>query len=292
VGVLAIVSNPPGVMSHEVERIEYRHAQDGEAYFHDFGPGVSLEAMKSGEVRIRKRGGGKVWDDFDGQRFLVNPPRRARPNRRRTMATKRRRDSKGRFLKGRARSTSRRRAAPKRRRRNTHNTVARSRPPQRRRASNPPRRRFTVKRVVGDLTKGVQDAALIIVGKAAARTIPAFLPQLPKAGPMGLAVQGVMAVVVGMIADQTLGRGTGRMVLAGGLTAPLETAAVAFNVPFLAAALSPVESANQVSAYVYGYVQPILPGVSDAPPVGGYVQPPGMGLGAYDAGQYDHTGEA
>jgi hypothetical protein len=124
------------------------------------------------------------------------------------------------------------------------------------------------------------DAALILVGKAGARTIPSMLPNLPKEGNIGLAVQALVAVAIGLLADQVLPSGQAKMVMAGGLTAPVETLVVSFNVPFLADALAPVTASEQLSAY-YGYVQP--PQLPPSDGVGAYVhEGADLAMGGYD----------
>jgi hypothetical protein len=152
--------------------------------------------------------------------------------------------------------------------------VAKKRAPARR-----TRRRSTRRRnpgVVGQLRTGIKDAAGVVVGKAGARILPTLVPGIPKTGPMGLAVQAAAALALGFVADQVASRDTARMVLAGALSAPLETAAVAYNVPLLGRALDPVASAAQVAA-VNGSVGS-LRRLSGARRMGAYVTP---GLGAY-----------
>lgn len=64
------------VMSRRVEAIQYRHAEDGRPYQHDFKGGVELVPLKDGSVKLTRPDGRRVWDRFDGKpsRFLVNPP--------------------------------------------------------------------------------------------------------------------------------------------------------------------------------------------------------------------------
>lgn len=57
-------TNPPGVMG-EVYDIRYQHADDGENYVHDFGPGVELEALDDGEIHLSHRDGLALWQEFD-----------------------------------------------------------------------------------------------------------------------------------------------------------------------------------------------------------------------------------
>lgn len=166
-----------------------------------------------------------------------------------------------------ARTAPRRRAAPAR---------AAARAPVRRTRSNPPRLNF-VKRLTG----GVYGALGVLVGKAGARTVP-VMANLPKEGPLGLGVQAATAIVLGMIADRFLGKRLGEYVLVGALTAPLETLAVAYRIPFLAPALSPTTAAAELGAY-YRYPLGAYVTREGAPPLGAYVQPELMpaGVGAY-----------
>jgi len=130
-------------------------------------------------------------------------------------------------------------------------------------------------------TQGAKDALGIVAGKALARIIPTMLPQLPKAGPLGLAVQAATAVAVGFAASKVAGREVARMVLAGGLTAPLETALVAYRVPVLGPALDPVASTAAVAAASMGsYVGRRR--VTSGRPLSAYVNA-NNGLGSYMA---------
>lgn len=150
---------------------------------------------------------------------------RRRPSTRKGITMKRKR----------TRSTRRRRTRVARRRR----TFAANPPRRIRRRS---RRRFrrnpgTVKGLIGMATQGLKDAAGVVVGKTAARALPQVLG-LPQAGAMGLGIQAVAALVVGYGASRFLGHDVGRMVLAGGLAAPLESAVKQMNIPIVSAALS------------------------------------------------------
>lgn len=274
--VLAVVTNPPELMG-QVHSITYRHAQDGEDYIHEFGPSVDMVALDDGYLAIR-HGSADILHrtDESGQTFLVNPPRRAR-----NMAAKKRLPPriktgprKGQFRK---RASSKKRSPAKKRKRNPAANMSASSPRRR----NPPRGKFSVRKITRNLTQGVMDAGLVLVGKAGARTIPAMLPNLPKEGNVGLAVQALVAVVLGMAADMFLSPANAKMVLAGGLTAPVETLVVSFDVPFLAEALAPVTADQQLSAYA-GYVQPELIAAPSAE-MGAYVQEGAdVAMGGYD----------
>lgn len=159
-------------------------------------------------------------------------------------------------------------------------------------AENPGRRRRRRRRnpgmptIVRQLTGGLKDAAAIVGGEAVARIIPT-VAKLPKEGAIGLGVQAASAVAAGYVAHKALGRDVARMVLAGGLSAPLKTALVAANIPFLSPALSPKTQAQNLGAYkgLRAYVQPTN-GVGryvTAGGMGAYVQPRDRaGVGSLD----------
>lgn len=294
-GVVTLPANPPERLSDEVQYVGYRHAQDGELYQHDFRKGVELEADPDGSLRISHPTGRDLHRDFSGQTFLVNPPRR-KPMARKAQPRHRSGPLKGKFKKRGA-------ATPKGRKRNPHGgsyaaapkrRAPQGRAPQRaaapqakrqsygKRRSNP---RLTVRGMTKSLMDGTMDAVLVLTGKAATRTIP-IVANLPKEGNVGLAVQALTAVVVGLVAGRVgiFNPTQARMLLAGGLTGPLETLIVANNIPFLGPALSPVEGEAQMGAYVEGYVDvPVIESVSG---VGGYAD---SELGMYD---YDHVVQA
>ncbi len=59
-------SNPPGgVIGEETLAVYYEHAEDGEAYVHEFGPDVELIAEPDGSVRLEHRDGRELWDEFE-----------------------------------------------------------------------------------------------------------------------------------------------------------------------------------------------------------------------------------
>ncbi|KKK98944.1 hypothetical protein LCGC14_2637710, partial [marine sediment metagenome] len=198
---LAIVTNPPtehvghtraGHIGGQVEYIGYRHADDGELYEHEFTPGAELDGLDDGTLQITHAGDRNLHRDFGGQRFLVNPPRR-RTMARRLPPRHKSGPKKGRFMK-RGGSRSRKRA-PQRRRQVAGTAVARRAPRRRaaprarvargrgrvyaprRRRRNPPR--MSIRSITKQLTDGAMDAALVLAGKAATRTIP-LAANLPK----------------------------------------------------------------------------------------------------------------
>lgn len=200
------------------------------------------------------------------QRFLVNPDRRRAKPRRKAMAKRRTPPryksgpKKGQFMPRSARRRARRNpgrtvappvaASNPRRRRRRRST---SRPRARRRARrNPPRRGLPAPRqIVRTLTDGMIGAGQVLVGKAFVRSVP-DLAGLPKEGNVGLAVQAAVALVGGILADMFLSKDASRAILYGGLSAPAETVIVAYKVPWLSQALSPVSATAGLSAYVMG----------------------------------------
>lgn len=217
-----------------------------------------------------------------GMKFLVNPPAgRSGPRKGgSTMAKRkaRRRYPKGhpkagKFMSDRAIAASK--AARKRKtKRNPGRTVAKRNAPKRRAAPkrkatrrrsparrNPPRRRVDI---MGSLWDGSVEAVQILIGKAAARSLP-DLVGAPKQGNLGLAVQAATALVTGYVAGMFLSPDAARAMMAGGLTAPIETLIVSYNVPWLGSALSPVTTAGAVGAYASG-------GGMMSPRLSGYVK--------------------
>lgn len=131
------------------------------------------------------------------------------------------RDSKGRFKRGRSGSRS-----------------------GGRKRSNPGRRVYRKNPAGGDLvemaTTGTVQAAQILTGKALTRSVPE-MAGLPKQGNTGLAVQVLVAVALGYISDRFLSREAAAAILAGGLTAPLESFIVQQRVPWISEALEAVD---------------------------------------------------
>jgi len=184
--------------------------------------------------------------------YLINPADRKRESR---PVAKRRmppRNKDGTFRK-------RRKAATKRKRRRNPGTMATTprraprraapaRAPARRRRSNPAKKL----RIVDTMVTGVMDAGQTLIGKAGVRMASGYLPMLPKVGAAGLAAEAAVALGIGLLADMVMGKGAARMVLAGALAAPLETALVAANIPLLSDVLSPGTATAALGRYA-GY---------------------------------------
>lgn len=209
----------------------------------------------------------------------------------------------GKFMSNRAiaaRKSNRKRSSPKRNAPRRRASSSRKRAPARKRnpgrttraRRNPPRRVD----IVGSLTDGSIEAVQILIGKAAARSIPDLI-RAPKEGNVGLAVQAATALAVGYVSGMFLSENAARAMMAGGLTAPIETLIVTYNVPWLSRALSPVTAANGLSSYagqrrigsstMSGYVKRApAPVVIQERGLAGYVSSAerGMGMGYGEEG--------
>ena len=217
----------------------------------------------------------------DSMRFLVNPGT-SRDNKGGGMARKtppryKSGPKKGQFMPKGARKRRRTRKNPIVARASSRTAPKRTATGQRRATSYAaPARRYTARRnpprrdMLDTLTNGALGAGAVLVGKAAVRSLPQLL-SLPQAGNVGLAVQAATAVAVGWIADRFIGRDVGEMMLAGGLSAPMESLAIRLNIPWVSTALA---SAGTVSGYANRRGGGIV--VWDAPPaassgIAGYV---------------------
>lgn len=120
--------------------------------------------------------------------------------------------------------------------------------------------------IVRQLTEGAVGAFQVLSGKALARVVPEMVG-MPKEGPTGLAIQGAVAIFAGMMARQFFGAEAGKMVLAGALTAPVETLIVAANIPVISPALSayPMLSAYPEYDGSYGVLPPAATALSAYP---------------------------
>lgn len=274
-GTLAIVTNPP--ISGAVKYVGYRHADDGHLYEHEFGDGVRMKAMRDGSLKITHGDGRTLHRDFSGQRFLVNPPQGGRKMARRAQPRHRSGPLKGKF-KARGSSTPKRKRSnpPAKRKAAARRAPAKKSPARRKARRNPPIP--TLRQVGRDLTTGAMDAGLVLTGKAAVRTIPTLVDGIPKSGNLGLATQALTAVVVSILGRNFLKPAQAKMLLAGGLSAPIETLLVSWDAPFFAAALQPTEGDAQLSAYMHGYVQqPEWETLEPGATMNGYVQEDGIG---------------
>ncbi len=217
-----------------------------------------------------------------------NKARRRKPTTR-----KRRRKAAAPAKRRRRRTTARKRitrrnkpvAARRRRRRSpVRRRAAARRPVRRRRYRRNQPQRFTVRNLGKQLQQGVFDAAGVVVGKAATRIISNLIP-IPRTGAiMEFAVQAGSAVVVGTAASMFLSRDVARMLVAGGLAAPVES--FAKNIPFIGPMLADYDPFLPMGDY-----DPMLP-MGEYPAVGDNASmygedPYGPGIAEYPAvGEY------
>lgn len=66
---LVTFSNPSksgraGMLSKRAYEVRYKHIEDGHAYKHEFGPGVCIELLRDGSVRLFHKDGKSLWGDF------------------------------------------------------------------------------------------------------------------------------------------------------------------------------------------------------------------------------------
>lgn len=189
--------------------------------------------------------------------WFDNPPRRRSKTRRKPpkgfkswtawSAHMRRSKSGGKSVaaKKRRRRTAARTAAPKRRRRRPAAAAPRHR--RRRtsaraasRAGRVLRYRRNPPNFFANLPGRLMDAGLgavqVTLGKAGARALPTLL-KLPADGALGLATQVVSALAIGWVGSM-ISPSVGKMLLVGGLTAPIESFIKGANIPFISDALS------------------------------------------------------
>ena len=212
-------------------------------------------------------------------KFLTNAPRRKKRTSRfkkgsaaakAYMKSIRPKSKGGSSVAERRRKVTRKRttkAVTKRRRTrsNPHTAVVRRRRPSARRYRRNPGLSFGYFSV-RTLMNGAIDGAEVVVGKSLVRTIPQMIG-LPTGDQMGLLVQAISAVVVGWAGHSFISPNAGKMFLAGGLAAPMETLIKQLNIPFISAGLGDdtveIESmgaypqiTNALSAYPqYGEVE-------------------------------------
>lgn len=120
---------------------------------------------------------------------------------------------------------------------------------------------------VKTLMNGAIDGAEVVVGKSLVRTVPGMIG-LPTSDNTGLLIQAISAVLVGWAGHTLVSPNAGKMFLAGGLAAPMETLIKSLNIPFISAGLG--EDIVEVGVGTY-------PQISTG--MGAYVQP---GIGDYD----------
>lgn len=167
-----------------------------------------------------------------------------------------------------------------RRKRKTARRAATRRPAavvkHRRRSTHYRRNPGGISGIVSQLTTGLMNAAEVTVGRIAARIVPALF-KLPQGGAIGLAVQTGVGIAAGMAAEKVK-RGSGAFVLAGALSAPVESIIKGLNLPVVSAALGELPG-----DYGYGeYADALDPGTVGT--LSGYPAA-GAGMGDYALAQ-------
>lgn len=113
--------------------------------------------------------------------------------------------------------------------------------------------------IPGRLFGGVVDAAELLAGKAVARTVPGLV-KIDRDTTTGLIVQATAGAAAG-IAAHMVNANLGKMVMAGGLSAPLESLIRRANIPVVSAALGddePVILSGYPGRELSGYAHPAL----------------------------------
>ena len=134
-----------------------------------------------------------------------------------------------------------------------------------------------VKGLMSTGMQGVKDAAGVVVGKAATRAVAGLIPFGANTGIVGTLKQVLVAVGVGYGANKVLGREFARMVVAGGIAAPLETLVKSMGIPILSPALS---AGDEAYAALGGHGAYPLAGVGMYPPALPAASGYGDGMGA------------
>lgn len=173
---------------------------------------AKARAAKKKKATARKRAAKKAAATrkrrSTASRRRKNPARR-KPSRRRSTVARRR--------------TRRRRRNPAKKRRKATNKTYRTRKYTKATQTysrNPP---FTLKNMGKILQRGVIDATGVTAGKVGARFVAGFIPSFGEGIMMNLAKQAVAALGVGFLAGQIVPRDYGRFIMAGALSAPVET---------------------------------------------------------------------
>lgn len=99
----------------------------------------------------------------------------------------------------------------------------------------------------GRLFAGAVDAVEVVGGKIVARTVPSLV-SIERDSTTGLIVQALAGAAVGVVGSY-VNPNAGKMLMAGGLAAPLETLIKKANLPYVSAALGEEDETVMVSAY-------------------------------------------
>lgn len=125
---------------------------------------------------------------------------------------------------------------------------------------NPP---ITIKNMGKILQQGLVDASGVVAGKVGARFVSGFIPSFGEGAIMNFAKQGIAALAVGFVGGQFLPREYSRFLIAGALSAPVET--------FL-------QGLPVVGDLVTGHAE-LGEAMGYGLPIGEYVQPEGIEMG-------------
>ena len=220
---------------------------------------AKARAAKKRKAASRKRAAKKAAATRKRRR---NPTRRKPARRRKTVARRRRR------------ATARRRRNPPRRRRKrptiTSRTTRKGKTTTVRQTykRNPP---FTLRNMGRILQQGAIDATGVTIGKVGARFVSGFIPSFGEGVAMNLVKQAVAALGVSFVAGQFVPRDYGRFIMAGALSAPVETGLA--MIPVVGDLISGNAELGEAMGYGLPMGQP-----SYGLPMGEYVQPePVMG---------------
>ena len=187
------------------------------------------------------------------------------------------------------RASTARKNTPKRRR---TRTVAKRRTKRRTARRNPARRRIkgvrrirrkiytrnppvTLKNMGKVLQQGLFDATGVLAGKVSARFVSGFIPSFGEGPIMNFAKQGIAALAVGFIGGQFLPRDYSRFLIAGALSAPVETFLQGLPV------VGDLVSGQAELGEAMGYGLPMGEGADYDLPIGEYVQPEIAPMGEY-----------
>jgi hypothetical protein len=138
--------------------------------------------------------------------------------------------------------------------------------------------RITLKNMGKVLQQGLVDSTGVLAGKIGARFIAGFIPSFGEGAVMNFAKQGIAALAVGFIGGQFLPRDYSRFLIAGALSAPVETFLQGLPV------VGDLVTGNAELGEALGYGLPMGEGADYGLPigeVGEYVQPEMAPMGEY-----------
>lgn len=181
-----------------------------------------------------------------------------------------------------AKRKRRRASNPKRRRRlHVRNPVVRHKRRRRRGLFQRNPGRGAIGSVMAIGLQGVKDGAGVVIGKAATRTVAGLVPFGANTGLVGALKQVVVAIGIGYGAHKVMGKDFARMVVAGGIAAPIESLVKSLNIPILSPALA---AGDEAYAALGAY--PGRAGMAAYPPA---LMPAGAGDGFGDGMGADYS---